>query len=393
MPLATLAPTITSTGISAPSYSAILTSLQQTFQGIYGSDVYLAPDSQDGQFLAIVAKAISDSNQAMIATFQAFSPSYAQGTNLSALVRINGLTRQTASNSTAVGNVVGTAGTLILNGVVQDANRNLWNLPASVTIPNSGTIAVTVTAQQPGNLVALSGTINVVYTPTYGWVSFTSTTDAVPGAPLETDAALRLRQAISVSLPALTPLAAIEANILAVPAVVRAFVYENPTGTTDSNGIPEHSISAVVQGGDLIKIATAIEATKSPGTGTYGSTSEIITDPAGVPITINFYVLALTQIYVAVTIKALPGYVSTTGALVQQTIQTFINALAIGGTVYYSWVQATAGLIGNPLQTTFKLVSLAIGTTPSPVGTSDLTIAFNAAANVSALTNIGLTVT
>ena len=42
--LTTLAATVSSTGISAPTMDQILTSLQSSFQSIYGSDVYLGPD-------------------------------------------------------------------------------------------------------------------------------------------------------------------------------------------------------------------------------------------------------------------------------------------------------------------------------------------------------------
>ena len=54
-PLSTLAATISATGISAPTYDEILTSLQTSFQSIYGSDAYISADSQDGQMLAVFA--------------------------------------------------------------------------------------------------------------------------------------------------------------------------------------------------------------------------------------------------------------------------------------------------------------------------------------------------
>jgi hypothetical protein len=62
-PLPTLSAQVTSAGISAPAYSDILLSLQASFRAIYGSDAYLEADSQDGQFLAIMAQAINDCNQ------------------------------------------------------------------------------------------------------------------------------------------------------------------------------------------------------------------------------------------------------------------------------------------------------------------------------------------
>ena len=103
--LTTLAATVSSTGISAPTMDQILTSLQSSFQSIYGSDVYLGPDSQDGQWLGVLAQAIHDCNDAAIFVFNQFSPATSIGTGLSSVVKINGLIRETATNRTVLESV------------------------------------------------------------------------------------------------------------------------------------------------------------------------------------------------------------------------------------------------------------------------------------------------
>jgi Baseplate J-like protein len=382
-PLATLGPTITSTGITIPSYADIYASLQASFTSIYGVDSYIAPDSQDGQMLAILAQGYSDQNNAVVAVYQAFSPSFAQGALLSLLVRINGLTRDVATNSSVVVTIVGTVGIVITNGVVQDTQNNLWNLPTSVTIPIGGSIAVTATAQNVGAIVAPTNSVNTIYTPQLGWASVNNPTyAAVPGAPIESDAALRVRQAKSVSLPALSPLAAIYAAIGQLPGVINWTVYENSSAVTDGNGVPSHSIDVIVEGGDLTQIAQTIYATKSPGTGTYGSTSETVVDPSsGLPETINFDVLTQTAIYVSITTKGLPGFVTTTNATIQAAVSAFLDGLPIGGDVYYTQLYSPAQLDSTGLGETYYITSLTVGTAPSPVGTANIPIAFNAIAN------------
>lgn len=380
-PLATLSAKITATGISAPSYSDILSSLVASMQAIYGSDIYLTPDTQDYQMLAIVAAAINDQNQAMIATYNGFAPSFAQGVNLSALVKINGLTRESATNSTAQLVLVGVAGTVINNGVAQDVNSNLWSLPATVTIPGAGTITVTAICQTPGAIAAASNTINQINTVVLGWQTVNNPVAATIGINAESDAALRQRQAQSTAISSATPLSAILAAIANVGGVQRYAIYENNTGSTDGNGVPGHSISLVVQGGDTTAIATTIEEKKSPGTGTYGTTNITITDPAGLPITINFFELANVSIYVALTIHPLTGYVASTGTALLAAIVNFINGLAIGQDLFYDWSFGPATLYGSPLGLTYKITSLFIGLSPSPIATADLPIAFNAAAN------------
>lgn len=329
-PLPTLACTISSTGISAPAYSDILVSLQASFQSIYGSDIYIQPDSQDGQWLATLAQIINDGNQADVTVFNGYSPAYAQGAALSSQVKINGLRRESSSNSSAVLTIGGTVGTIITNGVVQDTNQNLWNLPASVTIPISGLIQVTATAQNTGAITAIAGAISTIYNPQPGWQSATNAAAATPGDPVETDAELRQRQVASTSLPAQTPLQAIIANVAQTPGIGRYAIYENPGSTTDGNGLPAHSIAVVAEGGNIASIAQTIEAKKSPGTGTYGTTSQTVTDPAGVPITINFFEMTEVGILVQATIVPLTGYVATTGTAIINAIVAYLSGFAVG---------------------------------------------------------------
>lgn len=388
-PLPTLAFQVTATGISAPSFSDILSSLTASFQSIFGSDAYLQPDSQEGQWIAVIAAGINDQNQAAIALYNSFSPATAQGTGLSNLVKINGLLRHVPTNSTVVVTIVGVVGTEIDNGVVMDTNSNLWNLPSVVIIPLAGSIDVLATAQQAGAIVAIANSVNVVQTPTLGWQTANNANPATPGAPVETDAALRKRQSISTSLSALTPLQAIIGAVANIAGVQRSAIYENPTNAPDTNGLPAHSISVVAEGGDPTAIATAIEQKKSPGTATLGSTTIVINDPAGVPVSINFYQLAIANVWVSVTIKALPGYTAALNAQITGALLSFINGLPIGDSVYFNWLIGIAGLDAN---IAFRITSLTLGTAPAPVGTADIAVAFNQAAKTVAA-NIILTVT
>lgn len=407
-PLATLSFTITPAGISAPSFADILSSLQASYQGIYGLDVYLDPDSQDGQWISIIAAAINDVNQQAIALYNSFSPLGAVGTGLSNLVKINGLQREVPSNSACPVTVVGQPGTQIVNGIVGD-NQNLgtqWALPPLVLVPPSGQVVVTATCTVAGAFPAAPNTLTTIITPTAGWQTVTNgATAATTGNPVESDGALRQRQSVSTSLPALTPLGAIFANIANVPGVSRLFVYENDTAAPDVNGIPSHSISAVVQGGTVAAITSAIAAKKNPGTGTFGTTSAVVVDPAGVPNTVNYFVLANTRIFVSVSIKALQGFVASTSLLIQQALAFYVSTLPIGGKVMYFKLGAPVNLEGLAAQTatgliqsqlealasTFEVTALTVGLAPAPGGTADIAIAFNNAANL-AINDVAVTV-
>jgi len=387
------APTVDATGISAPSFASILAYLQATYRSIFGSDVYLGNDSQDGQFLGIVAAAINDANAATVAVYNSFSPATAQGNGLSSNVKINGIARLVPTNSTVNVTVTGVAGTTITNGVVADVNNVNWNLPASVVIPPGGSVIVTATCAVVGAVSAAIGTVTKIQTPTYGWQSVTNASTASPGSPVETDAALRVRQGYSVAQPALTVLASTLGAIKAVTGVTQAVIYENDTNATDSNGLPPHSIAAVVLGGAAIDIATAIANKKTPGTYTYGTTSQVVTDSIGVAHTIRFYVPTNQAITVAATLKALAGYTSAIGVAVQTAISNYINAVAIGGgaAAGVEWdgcIAAAKSVIGA---NTFKIEALTL-TGPGGAGTPDVPLAFNQIATC-APASVTLTVT
>ena len=396
-PLATLAPTITSAGIQAVAYNDILQSLIVSAQSIFGSDVYLGNDSQDGQLLAIVAQAIFDTGQDLVTVFNSFSPQYAQGNQLSALVQINGLTRNAATYSQATGTVVGTVGSKITNGVVSDVNGNLWNLPTTITIPSSGSISVVVQAQQIGNIIAPIGSINGIVNPQFGWQSFTSTAAATPGVAIESDAALSTRQSISTTIASQTLTQSILAALINLTGVTQVGGYDNDSGATDSNGVPTGALACVVGGGVSQSIVNLIATMKPPGCSTYGNASGIYIDSYGVPHTIKYSTLSEVNIYFSFSVKILSGWLPSTLTLIETSLVNFINGLSIGEKVYATQALGAASLNGNPatlaLSQTFSIVisTFFLGTSPSPTTNADITsIAFNAEA-ITSTSNISIT--
>lgn len=389
----TLAATVTAAGIVAPTFDAILASLQDQFRAIYGADVYIAPDSQDGQFLAVLALAINDCNDAAVAVFNAFAPQYAQGSHLSALVKLNGLARLSPSYSSAVGLVVGQVGTVITGGNVKDSSGNVWNLPAEVVIPPAGEIVVTVTANAPGALFAAAGSINKIGTPVRGWQSFVSTSDAVPGAPVESDAALRRRQSNSTQTAAQGPFGALVGALTNLAGVTRLRVYENSTAAADLNGIPARSLAVVVEGGDAGDVAQTIGQKKAPGCATYGTTTRSYTDPkSGIVYPINFYVCGEQSLKVAVSVTGLDGYRAETADAIKAAIAAHINENAIGDDVEFSRMWGPAYLNGAADAQTYRITALTIGTNPAALGAADVAVPFYARATCDPAVDITVTV-
>lgn len=386
------APTIGPNGISAPDFATILSRLQTKYQAIFGADVYLGNDSQDGQLLAIFARALADSNAFGIAVYNAFSPLTGQGNGLSSTVKINGLTRALPSASTCVVTIVGQANTVITNGQVTDVNGVDWALPASVTIPNAGTINVTATCTQEGAIAAAIGTLTKIKTPIYGWQSVTNAAVAVQGAPVESDAALRVRQSQSVAQPSQTIFEGIVASIASVAGVTRSRGYENPTNATDSNGIAARSSAIFVEGGADLTIAQTIASKISPGAPLVGALVYTITDSSGNLRDVRFDRPTNAVITVALTVKALPGWTTSTETLIAQAVADFINAQKIGDTLRFFDVSTPAKLIGSPYAGTFALTAMTLKKGAGSAAAADVTLAYNEAPVCVAGTNVTFTV-
>jgi len=380
-PLATLAPVVTATGVSTLIYSDILASLKASAQQIFGPDIYLEADSQEGQMLAIIAQAIYDCGQAAVAVYNSFSPATAVAEGLSNVVKINHIKRLVATHSQVNVTIGGQAGTLITNGIVGDVDGKRWLLPATVTIPPEGTIVSTATAELEGALTATVGAVSLILTPTAGWQTVTNSTAASPGQPIESDAELRARQTLSPSIYSTSPMEAIAASIKALPGVTYGTVYENDSNSTDANGLPAHSISVVVQGGVAADIAQTIYNKKAPGVGTFGSTSINITDISGAVRAINYYVPTEVPIKVTVHLVAGTNYTTIIASAIKTAVANFINALSIGEDLIVSRLYAPALLLSVQDSETYKINSLTAALYPSgTLAISDIVIAFTAKA-------------
>ena len=160
-------------------------------------------------------------------------------------------------------------------------------MPAEVELDIHGRAVVTATAQKAGAITALPGDVSQIATPTRGWQSVTNPEAATAGKPVETDAELRQRQALSVALPSRTVMEGLIGAIANITGVTRYKGYDNDTSETDINGVPAHAVSMVVDGGDAEEIARII-AIKITGAPTFGTTTVIVKDAYGTDKPIHF---------------------------------------------------------------------------------------------------------
>lgn len=378
-----LSATVTAEGISAPDYQTVLDTITGYFQQIYGSDSYLDPDSKDGQMVALVALAIHDANNTAITVYRSFSPSTALKDALTSNVKINGISRRAATNSTVDELLVGEPGTIITNGSVKDTNGIIWNFPAQVVIGIDGTAIATATCGTPGAVAALAGSVNKINTPTRGWVSATNPLAATVGVAAETNAELRVRQSQSIALPSVTPFEAVDGAIANIKGVTRHKLYENDQDTPDANGLPPHSIAAIVEGGDATVIANTLRGVKGQGSTPFGSTVIIVPDKYGSPHPVGFSRPVDVPVFVKITISPLTGYTSQVGDEIKAAVAAYINSLAIGASVLLSRIYSPAnlGVVSGGNSRYYDITELLIGTSSAGVAATNIVVAFDHSAS------------
>lgn len=389
-------PYIDETGLHIPTYNDIRDDMIDGAKTIFGNDIYLENDSADYQLISIFAAKCYDTLQACAIAYNSRSPITAIGSGLDAVVKINGISRKPATYSTCDVTITGIAYTQIYNGSVEDSSGVVWNLPQSVTIPAGGTITVTATCSQEGPVAAAANELTKINTPTYGWTSVTNASPASVGTAQETDGALRRRQSLSVALPSQTMLEGTRAAIESIDNVNRLAVYENDTNSASVSadnpyGLPAHSITCVVEGGEIDDIATQILYHKGVGCYTNGDVVTSITDSGGYSNTIRFYRPTYKDLEINVTLIPYTGYVSTMAIEVQEAIFNYISKLEVAADVSISVLSSIAincnADINHP---NFGVASITVGDVGGTPAATDYTVDYNEIAEVTDINNIAV---
>jgi hypothetical protein len=347
-------------GLKLPTYDELHLYFRSVYQDVYGGDIVITPDSQDGQLLAIMSLAVHDAYSAAAAVYNSFSPSTAQGVGLSRVVKINGIERHVPTYSTADLRIVGQPGTIIRGGIVSDVQEQRWLLPDIVTIPDSGELVVSATAEDIGEVRASPLEINNIVTPERGWQSVSNKDFAYPGAPVETDTHLRKRQAVSAAIPSITSIEGMVGAVAAVPGVTRAAWYENDYDVRDSIGLPPHSIAFVVEGGTALDVAQALFSKKTPGARFIGDTMIEIIDEFGIAQRVFFYRPIMVPITYHFELRRLPGYVVDVENKIRAAMIDWTNAVGIGKRVMHGRAYVPANLNGDPTSDTYEILSIGL---------------------------------
>jgi len=257
---------------------------------------------------------------------------------------------------------------------------------ANITISKVKKIG-TLFAKEVGEISSTVNSLTVIKTPVIGWDTVTNILAATEGGLTETDEELRLRFFNTKFEKSINILDALYSALKNIDGVENVAVYENDTNVTDVNGLPPHSVSPIILGGDDDTIANTIWNNKPYGIQSHGNTTVDIIDSQGFTRPINFKRPTPIFVYVDIEITADASFPADgIDQIKSQIIQYAKDNFTVGEDVVYSRLYTPINLVEG-----HQIDSLTIGLAPSPVGTSNIVIAYDAISQFSAA-NISVTV-
>lgn len=421
---------LTSEGFIAKPFEAVQADLEDEVRAALGQDVNLAARSNLGQLIGIVAEAMADLWQALEAVHDSQYPEGASGADLDALAGLSGTLRLLATYSVARVVLVGTNGTVVPAGSVATVTGSgvRFALPANATIGTrppwigaadyapddlvvngghlyvaltAGTAALSggptgtgtaivdgsvtwrhvasgsagvvanMTAERTGSLAAPTGTLTGIATPVGGWSSVVNHEDATLGSDVESDASLRVRREVELRAQGLGAVGAIQGRLSRLTGVSSVAVYENTSDVTDGNGMPPHSVEAVVVGGADDDVAAAVLEAKPAGIATSGNTTGSAEDTQGTPRVVKWSRLVDVETWVTVELRRrASGWPEDGDALVAAALVAYGEQLGGGVPLVvsrlYPVIESVPGI--------YDVTAIKVGTAPNPTASVNLEV-------------------
>lgn len=232
------------------------------------------------------------------------------------------------------------------------------------------------------------GTINTILTPVLGWDSVTNPLPAISGKDRESDEQLRLRFRNGKFEKATNTIDSIYSALINLTGVTEVTIYENDNGVVDANGVPGHSFLPIVVGGLSTDIANAIWQNKPIGILSYGNTTVTINDNQSPPFphAVSFSRPTPVVIYITMNITTDANFpVNGEDQIRTALIDYFSENFGTGDDVIYSRLYTAINSVPG-----HYVESLTVGTSPLPIGTSNIAIPFD---SVASLSSVNITIT
>jgi len=367
---------LTANGFERKRLIKIKSDLEDNLKSVFGSNIDLTPQSGFGQFIGIIAEALSNQWESQENVYNSQYPATAQYNQLSNVVQYNGITRQEATYTTVNATFFGLENTIIPIGSKCKTNDAgiIFTTIEEIIIPASGSIISNLISENKGYFEAAIGTLTIIETPLYGWLSVNNTNAALPGSNKETDAELRARRTLSTQAAGQNLTDSLIGQLLNLDGVEDAIVISNGTNTTNPEGIPAHQFTVTIIGGTIEDVAQIIWKNTPQGIQSYGSLSHNIIDIQGFIQTIYYNMPNEIDIFFKINISINDDEFPPDGednikdAIVKYGWNNFKIYDNVILSEFYTAINETIGILS---------IDLRIGLSTNPSGTSNIIINFN----------------
>lgn len=308
---------VTLTGFERRTQGDILEAIQDAQRSTISAKLDLSERTVLGSINPIFAEHIDQLEQLAEECYSAFDPDNASDDRFVALCLLTGVPRRAATKGLAEVTLSLEAsksyapGDLVAH--VTDEVTNRWLNRDTVTSTTAGSYTATFESEfASAEAVAPAGTLTVIASPTDGWLSITNADDATSGTDIEDIEALRLRREQAVSIGGSRTRGSIRSALVLLDGVLSAEVFENTSNVTDANGLPPHSLRAVIWDGDPAaadddEIAQVIYDRKAEGIVSDGTEVGVAQDSVLGPVSIAFARALTVDVTVAVEIESATG--------------------------------------------------------------------------------------
>lgn len=340
--------------------------------------------------LGIVASEAREVWEAAESVHSAINRDGAAGASLDFLGALTGTPRLAATKSTVTLKLTLDAAVTVPVGSIVSVTgaptKRFYTLAEVVSV-HAGYYEVEAEAETAGVVAANAGTIEEIETPVTGWTAVTNALDAVQGTEEEEDPDYRARAEDGLDAQGSTPQDAIRADLLQLLAdrgVTRGSVqvFMNTTDATDGDGLPPHSVEAVVYDGTDDgtavtddEIAQVLWDNVAAGIETYGTSNGDATDSLGGTRVVEFTRPTVKPVYIVSTFTAstargwdaVAGATEVAAALVELAEELYSVGDDVQRFRLIAFMFSVAGVI--------DVSTFTLGYTASPVGTANLAVA------------------
>jgi hypothetical protein len=383
---------ITTTGFVAKTQDEIVADivLRQKASPLIGPNQDYSANAALGQLNYAIGASIAEIWELAERVYAALDPNAATGNALIQLCSLTGTAAQAATATRIACTVNLDAGIILPSGSQASvAGRPDLQFQTITSVTNSSAFAddfpvdFYCTAPGTGPVAVNAGTLTVIDTAVSGWNSVTNAADGVTGLAADTNITLRQRREDQLALRGGSTVRAIRADLLdfannpELVGIESVLVLENDTDVVDVHGLPPHSFEVVLDDGatpsvDNDAIAQVIFDGKPGGITSYGSSNGSATDEYGIAHTVYFSRVTRMPVYLSLTLTTSSSFPVDGTTQIKNALVTAGAEIDVGEDVIALYFRAQCFSVSGVTD----VPTFYLGFSPSPSGTSNLTIGY-----------------